>query len=223
MYQVVLFDLDGTLLNTLEDLTGAVNHVLIAHGLPLRSCKEIRSFVGNGIRKLMERSVPEGVSEEAFEVMMEEFSSYYKEHALDKTAPYEGIMEALYALKEKGISIGIVSNKFQPGVDELREHFFKETVEAAVGGSPSVPHKPDPTMVYEGLRLLKGEEYDPSDVLYIGDSLVDAATARNAGCDYLLVSWGFVDRDVLEKQMQEGHPPLRIVDTPAEILDFFEV
>lgn len=194
MVKAVIFDLDGTLLNTLADLSSSTNYALGHYGYPQRTIDEVRRFVGNGVAKLIERAVPEGTSEADVQRVLSCFKSHYLEHSLDTTVPYDGIMDMLSVLKKKGIATAIVSNKLDPAVRELHEHFFKELVDTAVGESSERQAKPSPDMVNEALRRLG---IDAESAVYVGDSEVDIMTARNAGMRCISVSWGFKTREFL--------------------------
>jgi len=194
MYKAVIFDLDGTLLNTLEDLMDSVNFALRRYGMPERTLDEIRTFVGNGVRKLVERSVP--AETENTEEVLAVFSEYYKLHCEDKTAPYEGITELLKKLSENGIKAAVVSNKMDGAVKQLCRRYFGDLIVAAAGNIDGRPTKPAPDSVFAVMEEIgaKAEE-----TVYVGDSDVDVMTARNSGLDCIAVTWGFRDRDVLEK------------------------
>lgn len=176
----ILFDLDGTLLDTLDDLTDSVNHVLTAFGYPLRSKEEVRSFVGNGAGVLMEKAVPQGAD---FEAPLNVFREYYADHCRIKTKPYNGIAEALEALKEK-YPIAIVSNKPDSAVKPLCADFFPGIY--AQGQTDTIPRKPAPDMVYAAMKAIGADK-----CIYVGDSEVDVQTGRNAGIPVLSVLWGF--------------------------------
>ena len=194
-YHTYIFDLDGTLLDTLGDLTAAVNHALGAHQMPLRTIDEVRAFVGNGVRLLMERAVPASTGAEEFERVFASFRSYYMEHSLDTTRPYRGIPELLRELKRRGKRMAVVSNKMMAATKELVAHFFPE-VEVAIGENEKegIRKKPAPDTVEAALRELGvGKE----DAVYVGDSDVDLATARNSGLECISVLWGFRDRQYL--------------------------
>ena len=191
MYQTVIFDLDGTLLYTLDDLHAAVNHALAACGYPLREKAEVRRFLGRGIRNLMEQAVPAGTEGDAFEAAFASFRTYYAQHSLDRTRPYDGIPDLLQTLKARGIASGIVSNKVDSAVQALYARFFADSVRLAVGERPGVRRKPAPDAVLEALRQL----HAPAEqAVYVGDSEVDAQTAANAGLPCILVDWGYRDR-----------------------------
>lgn len=192
----VVFDLDGTLLNTLDDLADSTNYALVQFGFPPRSVEEVRSFVGNGVRKLMERAVPTGTDSGRFEAVFDCFKRYYVEHCMVKTGLYPGIADLLHELKMAGYKIAIVSNKLQGGVDELYRHYFQDTVQVAVGERAGIRRKPASDMVEIALQEL-GVEKD--EAVYVGDSDVDVATAAHAGLPCISVLWGFRDRDFLER------------------------
>ncbi len=208
-YETVIFDLDGTLLNTLEDLHSSVNYALTAYGMPVRTLEEIRHFVGNGVRRLMELAVPQGTSGEVLEAAFIVFKEHYALHCNDQTDLYSGIHELLLRLKENGFRMAIVSNKLQEGVDALYEQYFKETVEVAIGAREDICKKPAPDSVFEAMKLLGA---DKDKVVYVGDSEVDIATAKNAGLPCIMVTWGFRTR--LEQEEAGGEV---FADTPEEI------
>lgn len=211
-YQTYIFDLDGTLLNTLGDLAASVNYALRAYGMPERSLGDIRSFVGNGVRLLMERAVPDGAANPLFEETFASFRRYYMEHSLDTTRPYDGIPETLEALKAEGCRLAVVSNKFMTATQGLVRHFFPDTVKVAIGEheAEGIRKKPAPDTVNEAFRQLGiGKER----AVYVGDSDVDILTARNSGIPSISVLWGFRDRDFL---IQHGAETL--VSAPSELL-----
>lgn len=213
MYQAVIFDLDGTLLYTLEDLKDGVNHVMRNWNYPERTLDEVRRFVGNGIHKLIERAVPEGLEDEKVEQVFEEFKTYYTAHCEIKTRPYDRIMELLAQLKEKGIKLAIVSNKNDAAVKELARDYFADYIEkeVAIGEREGIRKKPAPDSVFEAMRILG---VDKKDTVYVGDSDVDRATAKNAGLDCISVTWGFRDEALL-KSLE----PEYLIAEPEEILD----
>ncbi len=194
MLNTVVFDLDGTLLDTLGDLAGSVNYALRKHGLPECSSQEVRSFLGNGIVRLMQGAVKNAVQGAAFEEVFQTFRSHYLEHCLDTTQPYPGILPMMEKLREAGVKMAIVSNKLHPAVQELSRRFFAELVTSAVGESETVRRKPNPDGV---LRALKEMGSRPEEAVYVGDSEVDWETARNAGLRCALVCWGFRDEEFL--------------------------
>ena len=213
-YKTVIFDLDGTLLDTLGDLSSSVNYALHRHGLPERSKADVRRFLGNGIRRLIEQSVPEGTTEEKTVAVLQTFREYYLIHSLDETAPYEGIMELLHQLHDMNVATAIVSNKLDPAVKELHQHFFSDTIRVAIGESSSIRRKPAPDMVDECIRLLG---CDRQSCLYVGDSEVDLQSARNASLPCCSVSWGFRDK----KQLIEAGATT-IIDRPEELMGVIE-
>ena len=194
MLNTVVFDLDGTLLDTLGDLAGSVNYALRKHGLRECSLQEVRSFLGNGIVRLMQNAVKNAVEGVAFEEVFQTFRSHYLEHCLDTTQPYPGILPMMEKLREAGVKMAIVSNKLHPAVQELSRRFFAELVTSAVGESETVRRKPNPDGV---LRALKEMGSRPDEAIYVGDSEVDWETARNAGLRCALVCWGFRDEEFL--------------------------
>lgn len=211
-YDTYIFDLDGTLLDTLDDLMAAVNYALRQYGMPVHSRDEIRRFVGNGVRLLMVRAVPDGDRNPQFEQVFRTFREYYMEHSLDTTRPYDGIPELLTELKARGCRMAVVSNKFYAATQELCRHFFPDTIEVAIGEheSEGIRKKPAPDTVYEALRQLGVER---TNAVYVGDSDVDLQTARNAGLPCISVLWGFRDRDFLE-----ANGATTFVAAPEEIL-----
>lgn len=196
-FETVIFDLDGTLLNTLEDLTDAVNVALKACDMPLRTIKDVRDFVGNGVRNLMIKAVPGGEGNPRFEKAFSLFTEYYGEHCNDKTGPYEGVLALMAELKKQGYVMGIVSNKIDSAVKELNSKYFAEYIQVAIGESEGVQRKPAPDTVLAALQEL-GKSKETA--VYIGDSEVDLATARNVGIPCISVLWGFRDRELLEAQ-----------------------
>lgn len=188
MYKAIIFDLDGTLLNTLEDLADATNAALSMGGYPLRSLEEVRCFVGNGIGKLICRAMPEGATAEETAATLERFRQYYAAHNRVKTCPYPGILPMLESLRQKGIPLCVLSNKNDPNVQALCRDFFPGLITLAAGEKPGIARKPDPAGVHWLCRELN---ISPSETVLVGDSEVDAETARNAGVDFLAVGWGF--------------------------------
>lgn len=209
--RTVLFDLDGTLLDTLEDLKDSVNHVLRAHGYCERTLEEVRAFVGNGAEKLMRRALPETVGEEEFAEILREYKAWYQANYCVKTRPYEGVLELLTALKKAGIQVGIVSNKPEKTTRTLAEKFFPDV--PAFGQRDDLPPKPAPDMVYHALEKMGGKR---ESAVYVGDSEVDIQTARNCGMDYIGVSWGFRGRE----KLLAVDPKATVVDKTEEILEF---
>ena len=193
-YQLVIFDLDGTILNTLEDLTDSVNYALRQCNFPEHTMAEVRQFVGNGIRKLIERAVPPESDEQTIVKVHEVFTEYYKMHCADKTRPYDGIVEVLQNLKEKGFLLAVVSNKADYGVQELCKQYYEGIFDYAVGERTGIKKKPAPDSVNEVLEKLN---VNREHAIYVGDSDVDLATARNAGIDCIAVEWGFREKSFL--------------------------
>ena len=196
MLNTVVFDLDGTLLDTLGDLAGSVNYALRKHGLPECSLQEVRSFLGNGIVRLMQGAVKNAVQGAAFDEVFQTFRSHYLEHCLDTTQPYPGILPMMEKLREAGVKMAIVSNKLHPAVQELSRRFFVGLVVSAVGESETVRRKPRPDAV---LKALEEMGVQPAEAVYVGDSEVDWETARNAGTQLALVLWGFRDEADLRR------------------------
>lgn len=186
MYDTVIFDLDGTLLDTLGDLADSVNHVLTEYGYPVHTYEEIRSYIGSGAKRLIEMSLPEGTDSETVTSAFESFKEYYTDHSKIKTAPYPGIMEMLQTLKEKGIRMAIVSNKNAEAVAKLQEYYFKGLIDLAAGEGGGIKRKPDPSSILHTMKMLGAEK-----TLYVGDSLNDKLASDNAKVDCCLVSWGF--------------------------------
>ena len=210
--EAVIFDLDGTLLNTLYYLTDSVNWALGKYGQPTRSIEEVRAFVGNGLRNLMRRAVANGEENPVFEDLFEFFREYYKSHCNIKTAPYEGIMELMKELKGRGIQMAIVSNKIDAGVKELNAIHFAEYVDVALGEREGIERKPAPDSVNEAIRLLG---VNKENTVYVGDSDVDIQTAKNAEIRCVSVSWGFRDEAFL---MEHGAGIM--IDRPLELLEY---
>lgn len=210
-YTTIIFDLDGTLLYTLDDLKNAVNYALVECGYPERSLEEVRRFVGNGVRKLVERAVPMGTSVDNIDKVFEVFKKYYDMHATDNTRLYEGINEALHTLKEQGYNLAIVSNKIQSAVDILHERFFKDTIKISIGDREGQKRKPAPDSV---LSVMEYFGLTKEETLYVGDSEVDVLTAKNAQVDCINVGWGFRDTSDL---IAAGATV--IVDTPQQLIE----
>ena len=211
MIKGVLFDLDGTLLDTLEDLYQSVNAALAACGFPERTRMEVRSFVGNGVRNLMVRSVPDGEENPKFEECFQKFREHYAAHLNDHTAPYAGIMELLAELKKKEIPTAVVSNKSDAAVKEMCRETFGDLVPLSIGESERVNKKPAPDTVIEAAAEIG---VPLKDCVYVGDSEVDLATAENAGIPCISVSWGFRDKELLESLGAKT-----LLDTVAELRD----
>lgn len=196
MKKTAIFDMDGTLLDTLEDLYQCTNYALRTHGLKERTKDEVRQFVGNGIRNLLIRAVEGGEGHPKFEACFQTFHEYYKDHCLDTTRPYPGVSELLEQLKKEGFLIAIVSNKADYAVKELQRKFFGALVEVAIGEREGIRRKPAPDTVQEAVQELGS---CISDAVYIGDSDVDLKTAKNAEIPCISVLWGFRDREFLKE------------------------
>lgn len=214
MITTVIFDLDGTLLDTLSDLSASVNHALTSHGLAPRSHSEVRSFLGNGINRLMLQAVPRELDADRFAEVFETFRAHYVAHCMEKTAPFSGIYDLLSALQARGIGMAIVSNKLDAAVQELRTHFFADTIGVAIGESPTVRRKPQPDSIIEAMRRLGGT---PEQTLYVGDSEVDLEASRRAGVRCVTVLWGFRDEDFLRDAGATC-----FVRKPCDILDILD-
>lgn len=212
----IIFDLDGTLLDTLDDLHASVNYVLKEFHYPLRTKAEIRSFVGNGIKLLVKRALPAEVNDERFEEAFALFQEYYTANLNNLTKPYPGIMPLLDNLKQKNIYLGLVSNKFQEGVDKLAQEFFADYITVAVGTRPDLKSKPAPDAVDFALKELELNK-DTDLLFFVGDSDVDIETARAAQIPVISVTWGFKTREFLE-----ALKPDYLVDNPEEILKIIE-
>ena len=193
-YKAIIWDLDGTLLDTLQDLADAVNHSLEAYSLPVKTKEEIRAIVGRGIRHLVENAVPTGTDPATTDAVFGEFCTYYAAHSADTTAPYAGIPAMLEKLSRAGVKMAIVSNKADFAVQDLVMRYFGEEITLAVGAREDMPKKPAPDMLYQGMQAIGVET-----CIYVGDSEVDVQTAHNAGMQCLSVLWGFRDKDQLEK------------------------
>ena len=210
MIKTVLFDLDGTLLNTLTDLSNSVNYALNSHHLPQRTELEVRSFLGNGIHNLIEKSVPDNTPSELLEDVFQSFKSYYLQHGLDSTAPYPGIISLLKALQQKSVKMAIISNKVDTAVQQLNKKFFSDYIGIAIGEKPQIRRKPAPDSV---LLAIKALDANPATTLYVGDSEVDYETAHSAGIRCALVTWGFRDRLDLEDLHADYY-----VNSPHELM-----
>ena len=208
-----IFDLDGTLLDTLQDLAAAVNFALRKNGMEEHSIDDIRRFVGNGVRKLIERAVPDGSKNPRIDEVFADFRSYYMQHSLDATKPYDGITEILQELQQRGCKMAVVSNKMMAATQELVAHFFPE-IEVAIGENEAegIRKKPAPDMVFEALNRLGAEA---ESAVYIGDSDVDIQTAMNAGVPCISVLWGFRNREFLLE-----HGAQHFIEKPSEIIGY---
>ena len=211
MIKAIIFDLDGTLLDTLEDLTDSVNYVLGKHGMPERSLDEIRSFIGNGVPTLIARSVPADTDPGTVKICVAEMMEYYKDHAEIKTKPYDGIMELLDELKKQNIRTAVVTNKAEEAAVILCNAKFGDVFDTVIGDNGTDRLKPAPDNVFRALRELNLQK---NEVLYVGDSDVDMVTATNAELESVGVTWGFRDENVLRNSGADN-----IINSPLELLN----
>lgn len=210
IYDNYIFDLDGTLLDTLNDLAASTNHALRQHGMPEHTTDEVRRMVGNGVAKLIERAVPQGLDNPDYEQVLADFKTHYSVHSMDTTRPYPGIEELLHTLKQQGKRLAVVSNKFCTATEALCRHFFGDTIEVAIGESERIRKKPAPDAVIEAMRRLDAHK---DNTVYVGDSEVDVATAHNSGLPCISVTWGFRDRALLT-----DHGATTFADSPMDIV-----
>ena len=208
-YTTVIFDMDGTLLNTLDDLKISVNYALEKFNMPQRTLDEIRQFVGNGVLRLMELAVPQGMENPQFNEAFEVFKEHYSEHCNDNTGLYDGVYELVKDLYNKGYKLAIVSNKYYDAVVDLNKHYFSDYIEVAIGEKEGIRKKPAPDTVQVALSMLDSTKEES---VYIGDSEVDIQTAKNSGLDCISVSWGFRDPDYLKE-----NGATIIVDAPEKV------
>lgn len=208
-YELAIFDMDGTILDTLEDLTDSLNYALAKNKYPTHSIDAVRQFVGNGILKLIERGVPAGTEGQSVAKVHKDFIRYYTVHCADKTKPYVGIPELIERIRKAGCKTAVVSNKSDVAVQELCIQYFEGLFDYAVGDREGIQKKPSPDSVNEVLKQLNVTR---ENAVYIGDSEVDIATARNAGMDSIIVSWGFREISFLNEQGAKV-----IVDEPEEV------
>ena len=209
MIKTVIFDLDGTLLNTLEDLKDSTNYALVQFGFPQRSLEEVRHFVGNGVQKLIERAVPAICDKETCKKCLAVFKEHYSQNMYNHTAPYMGILDVLKKLRQNEIKIGVVSNKFDFAVKELCKKYFTDLIDVAIGQADDIPKKPAPDGVFKAMKELRAEK---SLTVYIGDSEVDVQTAKNSELPCIGVTWGFRD----EKDLDGANV---IVNSPEELIE----
>lgn len=207
-YDTVIFDLDGTLLYTLESLQDSTNYALLKFGFPSRNIEEIKTFVGNGVEKLIKRALPINHTQQEFDLVFGEFKTHYQKTMYSKTRPYENVLELLKTLKENNIKCAVVSNKYDNAVKELCEKYFPNLIDITLGENETIPKKPSPIGVQEVIKLLNSKSS-----IYIGDSEVDIQTAQNANIQSISVSWGYKSIDFLKK-----HNAQKIVNTPKELL-----
>ena len=210
IYDNYIFDLDGTLLDTLNDLAASTNHALRQHGMPEHTTDEVRRMVGNGVAKLIERAVPQGLDNPDYEQVLADFKAHYSVHSMDTTRPYPGIEELLHTLKQQGKRLAVVSNKFCTATEALCRHFFGDTIEVAIGESARIRTQPAPDAVIEAMRRLDAHK---ENTVYVGDSEVDVATAHNSGLPCISVTWGFRDRALLT-----DHGATTFADSPMDIV-----
>ena len=208
--KAVVFDMDGTILNTIDDIAGAVNYILQKNNMPLRTVDEVKTFVGNGLRRTLELSIPEDAPKDFVDEVFDEFTFYYKNHSDIFTKPYEGIVDAIRKLKEAGYRLAVVSNKREEAVIELCHVFYEGLFEQIVGENDGIKRKPAPDMVH---KALKNMGINPAEAIYVGDSDVDIQTANNSGLLGIFVSWGFRTPQFLA---QNGAKI--IVDTPEKLV-----
>lgn len=209
-FDTYIFDLDGTLLYTLGDLTASTNYAMRTFNLPEHTTEEVRMMVGNGIKKLIERAVPEGKANKHYEEIYNTFIEHYLKHNADTTKPYDGITDMLAALKRHGKKLAVVSNKYCKATEELCQRFFSEYIEVTIGESDKIKKKPSPDTVNEALKILEAER---NNAVYVGDSEVDIQTAANSGIPCISVLWGFRDRDFLIKNGAQI-----LIEDPNEII-----
>lgn len=210
----LIFDLDGTLLNTLGDLHACFNYAIKYYGYPERTLDEIKSFVGNGIKKAIQRALPYDVEDEKLNNIIELFKKYYQEHMYDLTYPYDGILTLLKELKDKGYKIAVVSNKYDYAVKELCEKYFKNYIDIAIGEGNGVRKKPNSDGIIQAIKVVNS---DKNSTIYIGDSEVDIQTAKNIDIPCISVLWGFKDKDFLER-----HGAKVFAQTPNDIIKIIE-
>ena len=213
-FDTILFDLDGTLLNTLDDLANSVNAVMKKEGYTQRTREEIRAFIGDGVKMLMERSMPMGSDEKEIIRCLAQFREIYMKNMLNQTKPYEGILVLLKELRSMGMKIGVVSNKLDEATKELCKLFFEGYVDAAIGDNHERRKKPAPDNVFEALEQLNSRQ---DKTLYVGDSNVDMKTAKNAGLACVGVTWGYRSKEVL---LSEGAD--YIIDEPNQLIGLIE-
>lgn len=209
-YKIAVFDLDGTILDTLEDLKESLDYALSVYHFSTHSINEVRSYVGNGIRRLLERALPDGTPAATMDEVHSAFSEFYSIHCMDNTHPYPGICSLLQTLRENGYSIAVLSSKPETEVSKLVFRYFEGLFDVVIGERPALLKKPAPDGVNEIIKCLAGQK---EDVIYIGDSEVDLATARNAGVDCISVEWGFRDHDFLV-----SHGATTLVDSTDTLL-----
>ncbi len=216
MYKLAIFDMDGTILNTIDDLADSCNVICEKYGYPLHTVEEIKYMVGNGIPKLMRRALPQDIAENQFEKVLAEYIEYYEAHCDIKTRPYEGVVECIRSLRDAGVKVAVNTNKVQAAAEELCAQYFPGVFDVISGSRPGIPPKPDPTGLYEILKeigLSKEEACYPGTACFIGDSDVDLQTGLGSGLDFIGVDWGFRGRQFLLE-----HGASVVVDNTEELL-----
>ena len=216
MYKLAIFDMDGTILNTIDDLADSCNVICEKYGYPLHTVEEIKYMVGNGIPKLMRRALPQDIEEEQFNKVLAEYIEYYEDHCAIKTAPYKGIVECIRSLRAAGVKVAVNTNKVQAAAEELCQMYFPNLFDVISGSRPGIPPKPDPTGLFEILRdigLSKDQACHPGVACFIGDSDVDLQTGLGSGLDFIGVDWGFRGRQFL---LEQGASV--VVDNTEELL-----
>jgi phosphoglycolate phosphatase len=209
-YDTIIFDLDGTLLNTLDDLMDSLNVALTNHGYEARTSEEVRRFVGNGVKKLVQLALPRHSTEEDIEQCLTTFKAHYNMNMQNKTRPYDGIMELLLDLNRYNFKLAIVSNKFDDAVKELAKEYFGDLINVAIGESATVKRKPAPDSLFAAIKELGS---DINRTIFVGDSETDVQTAKNAGIPCIGVTWGFRTREILRNEGVDY-----LIDTPKELL-----
>ena len=217
MYKLAIFDMDGTILNTIDDLADCVNVLCCKYGFPEHTVEEVKYMVGNGIPKLMRRALPADIDEDLFQKLLAEYIEYYGTHCAIKTAPYAGIVDCIKELRKAGVKVAVNTNKVQPAAEELCAQYFPDAFDCISGSRPGIPPKPDPTGLYEILKelgLSKKEACQPGVACFIGDSDVDLKTGLDSGLDFIGVDWGFRGKAFLLE-----HGAKTVVMTPAELAE----
>ena len=215
MYKLAIFDMDGTILNTIDDLADSCNVICEKYGYPLHTVEEIKYMVGNGIPKLMRRALPADIAEDQFQKVLAEYIEYYGAHCDIKTRPYEGVVECIRSLRAAGVKVAVNTNKVQAAAEELCDQYFPGVFDVISGSRPGIPPKPDPTGLYEILKevgMTKEEACTPGTACFIGDSDVDLKTGVDSGLDFIGVDWGFRGRAFLQE-----HGASLVVDNTEEL------
>ena len=218
MYKLAIFDMDGTILNTIDDLADSCNVICEKYRYPLHTVEEIKYMVGNGIPKLMHRALPQDIAEDQFQKVLTEYIEYYEDHCAIKTAPYKGVVECIRSLRAAGVKVAVNTNKVQAAAEELCQMYFPNLFDVISGSRPGIPPKPDPTGLYEILReigLSKEEACKPGVACFIGDSDVDLKTGVDSGLDFIGVDWGFRGRAFLQE-----HGAKKVVMNCEELLKY---